>query len=55
LASAILDPSKPDCDIDPMDPKKNMDVYNIRFSTGSASYFYDAIDEMLTDTFKSDV
>jgi hypothetical protein len=32
LASAILDPSKPDCDIDPMDPKKNMDVYNIRLN-----------------------
>lgn len=50
----IKDPSKPDCDGEPMSTKKDINVYRYRFSTGPAAYVYDILDEMLKETFKSD-
>lgn len=38
-----------------MSTKKNFDIFRYRFSTGSASYFFDAIDEMFKETFKADI
>jgi len=43
----IVNPDAPECDEDELDTSKNPYVYDIRFSSGPASYFFDAIDEML--------
>ena len=45
-----------------MDTKKNFAIYRprffilyFRFSNGAASYFYDTMDEMFKDVFKTDL
>jgi len=38
-----------------MDTKKNFAIYRPRFSNGAASYFYDTMDEMFKDVFKTDL
>ena len=40
---------------DELELKKDKNVYQIRFSNGPSSFFYDAIDELLLNTFKTDI
>lgn len=56
MESLIKNPNGPPCEDDStFDNRRDSNVFVNRFSTGPAAYFYDAIEEMLVNSFTTDL